>query len=352
MRPPDRAEVVLFCRKLADCVDFFRDMGFRLDSIGPADAPRRARLFGHDLAICLEASAQDGGGHLRIPAAEHHEATAPNGTVLEFVAEPAHRGPTFQPATFVVRQGGDAEWHDGRAGMRYQDLIVGRQDGRLIASRIRVERAGPVADDVHYHEVDAQIIYCRTGWVRLVYEDQGDPFVLQAGDCVLQPPRIRHRVLESSAGLEVIEVSSPAEHETRLDHELTLPNERIAREREFDGQRFARHQGGRAVLKPWVAAGFDMRATGIATASGGAIGVRVVRVADPDTSAEVQHNDHRRFWFVLRGEGTLQRGAEVHRLTTDGACVLPPKETFRLGGCTPDFELLEVLHQTTVPPAP
>jgi quercetin dioxygenase-like cupin family protein len=43
---------------------------------------------------------------------------------------------------------------------------------------------------------------------------QGAPFVMRAGDCVLQPPGIKHRVLESSAGLEVIEVACPAEHET------------------------------------------------------------------------------------------------------------------------------------------
>ena len=53
----------------------------------------------------------------------------------------------------------------------------------------------------------------RRGWVRLVYEDQGEPFVLKAGDLVLQPPEIRHRVLESSTGLEVVEIASPAVHE-------------------------------------------------------------------------------------------------------------------------------------------
>jgi hypothetical protein len=35
---------------------------------------------------------------------------------------------------------------------------------------------------------------------------------------VLQPPEIRHRVLESSPGLEVIEIGCPAVHETIADH--------------------------------------------------------------------------------------------------------------------------------------
>ena len=52
---------------------------------------------------------------------------------------------------------------------------------------------GPVPDWVHFHKVRFQLIYCWHGWVRVVYEDQGDPFVLQAGDCVIQPPQIRHR---------------------------------------------------------------------------------------------------------------------------------------------------------------
>ena len=43
------------------------------------------------------------------------------------------------------------------------------------------------------------------------------------GDCVLQPPGIRHRVLEASDGMEVIEVACPAEHETVHDHTAELP---------------------------------------------------------------------------------------------------------------------------------
>ena len=53
------------------------------------------------------------------------------------------------------------------------------------------------------------MIAVRRGWVRVVYEDQGEPFVMEAGDLVLQPPGIRHRVLESSPGLEVVEITLP-----------------------------------------------------------------------------------------------------------------------------------------------
>ncbi|MEJ7721708.1 MAG: hypothetical protein WKF58_15315 [Ilumatobacteraceae bacterium] len=113
----------------------------------------------------------------------------------------------------------------GRAGMRYRDLIPARHGGRFIASHIVIPDGGPVPDYVHHHRIRFQVIVCAAGWVRVVYEDQGPPFVLEAGDCVLQPPGIRHRVLEASPGAEVVELSCPGEHETHVDHVLTLPND-------------------------------------------------------------------------------------------------------------------------------
>ena len=56
---------------------------------------------------------------------------------------------------------------------------------------------------------------------------------------------IRHRVLECSPGLEVIEVSCPAEHETLADFELELPTPDVRPDRDFGGQRFAHLEVGR-----------------------------------------------------------------------------------------------------------
>ena len=148
--------------------------------------------------------------------------------------------------------------------MQYRDLIPGRLGGQFIASHIRIPDGGETPDYVHYHKVRFQMIYCKTGWVRVVYEDQGPPFILEAGDCVLQPPEIRHRVLESSAGLEVIEISSPAIHETWADHELILPTSQHLPERIFNGQKFVRHQAKTAEWKPSRYEGFEERDTGIA----------------------------------------------------------------------------------------
>jgi quercetin dioxygenase-like cupin family protein len=107
--------------------------------------------------------------------------------------------------------------------MEYRDLIPGRLGGRVAASHIRLPEGGVVPDYVHYHKIGFQMIYCWRGKVKVVYEDFGDPFWLEPGDCVLQPPEIRHRVLENAAGTEVIELSSPAVHETWADHETDLP---------------------------------------------------------------------------------------------------------------------------------
>ncbi len=100
---------------------------------------------------------------------------------------------------------------------------------------------GDVADWVHFHRIRFQMIFVAAGWVDVVYEDQGEPFRMVAGDCVLQPPEIRHRVLRSSPGLEVIEIGCPAEHDTLADHDLDLPTATVRPERDFGGQRFVRH---------------------------------------------------------------------------------------------------------------
>src|SRR5204862_4295917 len=100
------------------------------------------------------------------------------------------------------------------------------------------------------------MIVCRRGWARLVYEDQGPPFLLEAGDCVLQPPEIRHRVLESSPGLEVVEIGCPALHETFADNALDLPNPRLAPDRNFGGQKFLRHVAASGAWRPWRVPGF------------------------------------------------------------------------------------------------
>ena len=159
--------------------------------------------------------------------------------------------------SFVVRRLADqAPWVIGRAGMHYRDLIPDRLGGSIIASHIRIPDGGPVPDMVHYHTVGFQLIFCYRGWVDLVYEDQGEPFRLYAGNCVIQPPQIRHRVLYASDNIEVIEIGVPAEHVTTIDHDMQLPNGPANPMREFSGQRFVHHKADEATWKPFRVPGF------------------------------------------------------------------------------------------------
>jgi mannose-6-phosphate isomerase-like protein (cupin superfamily) len=177
--------------------------------------------------------------------------------------------------------------------------------------------------------------------VRLVYEDQGEPFVMVAGDCVLQPPEIRHRVLESSPGLEVIEIGCPALHETIADWSLRLPNDVGSESRVWSGQRFVRHVAEGAPYHPWRFDGWEYRDTGIGEATGGLAGVRVAR---PTTGSEspVSHDTEFAMLVMLSGEATFVSGSERSQLRESSSVAIPGGLPYQLLDATPDCELLDV----------
>jgi len=170
------SEREIVCADLGPAIDDLKRRGFRLDQIYPADEPHTALL---------------GKGADSVRLTSRPEAPRPGGAL-----------PPFAPEFVLARA--EASPAQGRAGMLYRDLIPGRLGGRYIASHITIAGGGAVNDWAHYHRVALQMIYVARGWVRVVYEDQGEPFVIREGDLVLQPPEIRHRVLESSGGLEVV----------------------------------------------------------------------------------------------------------------------------------------------------
>ncbi len=139
---------------------------------------------------------------------------------------------------------------------------------------------------VHFHKVGFQLIFCVKGWVDVVYEDQGDPIRLFAGDCFIQPPEIRHRVLYASDGIEVIEIGVPAEHVTEIDHDMTLPTPHLRPEREWQGQRFVHNVGAKATWAPARLPGFEARDTTIATNTRGVAGVTVLRPSGGDAALD------------------------------------------------------------------
>jgi quercetin dioxygenase-like cupin family protein len=247
----------------------------------------------------------------------------------------------------VLTRLGDGAWSSGRAGMLYRDLVPDRQGGYLVASHIRIPQGGPVPDYVHYHRVRFQLIYCVAGSARVVYQDQGPPFELRPGDAVLQPPEIRHRVLECTPGLEVIEASCPAAHETLADVELSLPTADVRPERDFGGQRFVRHLAATAAFLPWSTRGLEARDLGIGPGTSGFGQAFVVRAVDASASAATEEDAPRDeallFSFVLAGSASLRHeGVDQGRVGAGDAFLVPPSQRYALRDASGDFERLVV----------
>jgi mannose-6-phosphate isomerase-like protein (cupin superfamily) len=308
---PESPDEVVRCIDLGPEIERWEARGARLEAIWPADDP------GHALV-------RDGARLVEL--------------VTDRPAPPVDAG---ERRLLVSRPGGSVA---GRAGMQYRDLIPGRLGGRYIASSIRIPDGGPVPDYVHHHDVEFQLIFCAAGWVRVVYEDQGPPFVLQPGDGVLQPPGIRHRVLEASPGLEVIEISSPAAHVTHRDHSLTLPTVALRPDRDFGGQRFVHHVAEGAALTGWRGTGLPCRDLGLTAVTNGparALVLGDVRLAE-QVVAESAADADLTFLYVLDGSVHVDVDGTVVDARPATAIVVPPGAPFRLRSWTADLRLLDV----------
>ena len=303
----------IVCEDLNLAIDDLKREGFRLDVIYPADDPQCAVLSSAD-EVALVAT--------------------PDAAPLP------DRLPPFAPEFILTPAAATAG--QGRAGMLYRDLIPGRLGGRYIASHITIPEGGPVSDWVHYHRIALQLIYVRRGWVRVVYQDQGEPFVMNEGDLVLQPPLIRHRVLESSPGLEVVEVSAPAVHATFADHDLELPNGNNAG-RVYGGQYFLHHVGADT---PWTSADEGLaQDTQVEISSTGLAQVRTLRPRSGESLSFGGHGGELVFGFVLDGSAMLDyRG--LHEIGPADAFVIPPGQPWQVGHTSSGFRLL---HVTTSP---
>ena len=289
--------------------------GYRLDTILPADDPSQAWM-------------SDGSGSTI-------ELVSPSG---EFDA------PEADGADLVIRRSQDGERGDGRAGLTYRDLIPGRFGGEVIASHITIDDGGPTADYPHHHdEIDFQTIICVTGWVDVVYEDQGPPFRMHPGDCVVQPPTIGHRVIASSSGMAVFEVASPARHPTHRRHDLTLPTDVVAPDREFGGQRFVRHVAEETEWRSELGGAYEARPTAIGEATRGAGDVNFVRI--PGGSAVAMpfaSGASSCVLFVQSGEVTVEIGSESESLTEGDSAATRAPGSARLTGIAESTELVLV----------
>jgi thiamine kinase-like enzyme/quercetin dioxygenase-like cupin family protein len=353
------AAVALPCPRATfdETLAFFVDtLGFRVGSIAPADAPEHATISAYGLVLRLERGERSADGiEIRLATKGDRafggarELVAPNGAriVLEpplARAAPAALPPAPAPSLILSPTLVDGGWAAGRAGLLYRDLLPGRLNGRVIASHIRIENEGPVPDYVHFHEVAFQLIFVNRGWVRVVYEDAGAPFTMRAGDCVLQPPRIRHRVLAASAGLEVVEVAAPASHATFADADLPLPNgESPVANRDFSGQRFVFHSAEGAAWREDARRHADCD-FGIARATGGLVRARAIRSAGKAGGGSLSGTaaSGLQFFFVSRGSATLTTLGVDSTLAEGAAAAVPPEAEYELKWERGDVLVFEV----------
>jgi len=103
-----------------------------------------------------------------------------------------------------------------RSYAHYRDLGTAKATGGMVQAH--VIRFVPPCDPkqvskLHYHDVDFQMIYVLKGWIKTEVDGAGT-HVMRAGSCWLQPPRIKHKVLDYSDDCEVLELILPADFKT------------------------------------------------------------------------------------------------------------------------------------------
>jgi mannose-6-phosphate isomerase-like protein (cupin superfamily) len=97
----------------------------------------------------------------------------------------------------------------------YRDLGLAKATNGMVQAHVIHNVRSFNAADVskrHYHDVDFQLVYCIKGSMKS--EMDGKILEITAGTCWIQPPRIKHTVLDYSDDLELLEIILPAEFDT------------------------------------------------------------------------------------------------------------------------------------------
>ncbi len=341
------AQVVVWASDPEATTAFLADkLAMRIDAVYPADSPHTYWMSGCGLRVQVRRRGADqviGEQRLVVEGDNTAVLSGPDGLTVERGPRMPVLPPVRGASHVAVHRADVSNWSVGRAGMSYCDLLPDRLDGAVIASRIRVAGSGPVPDYVHHHHITLQLIYCVHGSARLVYEGQGDPFILQHGDCVLQPPHIRHRVLESWDDLEVLEISLPAEHVTQVDHGLTLPTTAFEPERSFGGQRFVRHQRAQATVET-TEGGVTRRDLGIAAATDGMADAAVFSAAAG--VVELAPASGLRILHSFRGVAQIMTADEANTFAAGDTAVVPVGNRVELR-CDEPMEWIDVHVDTS-----
>ena len=121
---------------------------------------------------------------------------------------------------FNVNIADEAIYKDGlRDFLEYRDLGISEAtngDYRAHVLRVKKDCKGDQemhTTGFHKHLVNFQMYYVLNGWVKFIYEGEGER-TFRKGDCVLAPAAIKHNELSCSDDFEALEILAPADHKT------------------------------------------------------------------------------------------------------------------------------------------
>jgi hypothetical protein len=103
-----------------------------------------------------------------------------------------------------------------RSYAKYRDLGMAAATNGLAQAHVikMIPPCDPaVVSKRHYHDVEFQMIYVLKGWIKGEYDGVGEVTMVE-GSCWLQPPKIKHSVLDYSHDCELLEIILPADFDT------------------------------------------------------------------------------------------------------------------------------------------
>jgi hypothetical protein len=132
-------------------------------------------------------------------------------------AKPTRLKAKAPPQRFAVSHLREKDFkRDGlRAYALYRDLGIGDASGGLAQAHV-IRLLTPCTDEVrkrHIHDLELQLVYVLKGWIKNEFEGHGEQ-IMRQGTCWLQPPNIKHTVLDYSEDCEMLEIVVPAEFKT------------------------------------------------------------------------------------------------------------------------------------------
>jgi hypothetical protein len=103
-----------------------------------------------------------------------------------------------------------------RTYAKYRDLGMAKATSGMVQAHV-IRFVPPCRPEevskLHYHDVEFQMVYVLKGWIKTELDGQG-AHVMRPGSAWIQPPKIKHKVLDYSDDAEVLEIVLPANFET------------------------------------------------------------------------------------------------------------------------------------------